>query len=414
MKRIKTVGLAAVMALALAATVGAASASASGFVADEYYAGIEGNPKGVHQMYFSGMGYTCSFSAFHAGLEGPAEALAPSAMADVSCVSSRGEKATLEMKGCAFIFHPDAETSEGAFNGAFDMGSVGCGPMVLNGTECERTFSPQAGFVAGYVNNGEGSKATVGVKASAFGINFTVTKGPAAVCGTSGSSGTYDGSWEIQALDVYGNLNGLHVDETGVYMAGEESGEANQPRFEAEDYPLSLLGDQDPASKHLLTIQGRKLSCEEVHFEADAGGATTELSVEADYDGCQLVVSEKSYPTTVVANSCHYVLHVLNVGPPYAGQADVACAEGDAVEVKTYETVKKQVEGKTMCVYKVGAQSGLGSVGYSTVGEGSGRGIAVSLGLEGIKYSATGSIVLCGTSGSKATYAGGVTLHGLH
>ena len=405
MKRTRNLGLAAMTALALMASIGAASASASQFVTSSYPATVQGTPEGTHTLTLAvGFVYNCSPSPTVSGaMEGPTASLKTFAV-DASCTSSVWGKATLEFKGCGLVFHPGASS--------FDIGPANCGSMVLNGATCDRVFSPQTLRAVTYSNEGEGSKAVVKVHANATGMEYTQSGECPSKNGVY-ESGTYSGYWTFQATKA-GTPVSLQVQNTGAYMAGEKSEEkAKQPRFEAEKFPVSLFGAQDSANKHVLTIQARKLTCKDVQFDSKLTAAAAEIPVGAEYGRCGMIILGTSRPATVAMNSCSYVFHVLNLGPPYSGQTDVACSkEGDAIEIKAYESLATQEKGETMCTYKIGSQKGLEGLGLSTSGAGSGRGIAVNMGLSGITYSTTGIAAACGTSGNKATYAGGMTLLG--
>jgi hypothetical protein len=268
-----------------------------------------------------------------------------------------------------------------------------------------------------YSKLGSGSTAHINLDWQSN-VKANVLKGPKVVCGGAVGESiilSFVGSIELTATHNY-SQNGLTFGPGDVYLAGEKSAEpSKQPRIESESLPTLIGGNQDAASPHLLDFGGvRKISCGGVHLAGEVAGPVSQLPLSAEYSGCTAAPS--NLPSTVSMNSCHYTLHVLNVGPPYAGSVDVACSkEGDAIETKIYENKTKQEQGITLCVYKVGAQSGLEGVGLETGYYGSiFRGVKVSLGLKGATFSVTqGHKMICGVSGSNLSYTGATTLYGV-
>jgi hypothetical protein len=398
------------MALALTVLVGVASASASGFVAEEYPAEIEGKTFGGTSILSFGPRYAeCTGLNFAGGLSESGPTLTPSIMEDASC-EYEGEKLTLAMNGCKFIFHPDTEIENGSsFAGSFEIGPAGCGPVKMVRSACTLVFSPQTGIgLVDYKNVGTGKNATVAIEAEGSNIAYTV-EGSHNACGNGGVAPLY-ARWEVKARNKVEEYEGLHVDAdaTGTYMGSKG--------FEAEEYPVTLFGDQDPANKHLLTMGLRTIECGNVHFGSALSAASTELAVTAWYEGCSTVpVLGTTFLVTVKMNSCHYVFHVLGGGPPYAGTTDVACSTGgDAIEANLFASAQEQKEGKSVCGYRIAPQSGLEGVGYSTVGEASGRGAKANLELKGITFGVVGNQMGCGKPKSNGTYTGATTLYGLY
>ena len=411
MKRIRNLGLAIAMALALTASVGATAASASYFSFEKYGAKANAASVGSPVITFSG-GRTaeCPGVPFSVSTSVPTERLGPGWLGS-SCETYEG-KATLEMKGCGLFFQPGAETSPGEFAGAWEIGPVGCGPIVLNGPTCDRFFAAQGGLSATYDNEGEGSKAAVAIDATTGSIAYTVT-GPEGSCGKGVQYANYLGEWQLTAEGGEGSPLGVHVaPPLGLYLAGEKSEEkAKQPRIEAESYPVHVAGRHDATNKHVLTFSGgRTVKCEEVDFSSGASAATTQLALGAGYTGCKSTLGATTLAATVTMNSCSYALGVLNVGPAYAGSLGVACGkEGDGIEMKVLNG-----GGALVCTYKISPQAGAEGVGLSTFGAGSERGIAMSLGVKGIAYTRTaGNTTDCGGKSSTASYAGGSTLRAL-
>lgn len=419
MKRIRHLGLGVVMALALTGVLGASSASASNFSFDEYPAFANASPvKGEFNGFeFSGGRVAeCPPSPFAATAAfAPTETLTPASMADAKCNTYEGA-ATLKMNGCKLIYHTGAETEPGSFGGTVDIGPSGCGPMVLDGPTCNRLFPSQAGLAASYENQGEGPESSVRIDLNAI-VQYTA-EGPTFLCGSGVQSGNYLASWELGAMNEGGEKIGVSVKAVGLFLAGKESKEeASQPRVEAEQYPLTVGGEQDPADVHVLTFAGgRKVECDEVNSSGAATGATSELSLGVKYVGCEgTILSQPGFPSTIAMNGCQQLIDVLNAGPPYAGSLGIGCSKGgETIDVMVYLDSKAQAEGKPFCTWKISAQSGLGGIGLANFGSGSDRGIAADLAVKGIAYTRTqGTLANCGGVSSTASYAGGTTLRGL-
>lgn len=65
-----------------------------------------------------------------------------------------------QMNGCGFEFDP-GYGSGGSFEGEFDIGPPGCGPIALNAGLCPIEIPPQIGRPVSFENAGEGSGKTV-------------------------------------------------------------------------------------------------------------------------------------------------------------------------------------------------------------------------------------------------------------
>jgi hypothetical protein len=405
MKRIKVLLLTAISALALTASMGPSVASASGIAFGQYPVtalgqGVAGAP---HFFSFSGgRTISCGSTTYSGSASAAVETLATT-VSFSECSSEYEGNVTVKTNGCKFIYHP----AVGA--GSFDIGPAGCGPITMEGTNCTRSFASQTGLAATFSNAGTPSSVTV--KNETGGMQYTLTKGTKAACGSSGAAGLF-GTWVLQGSSAGGEqVSAQVVPGTGVYMTGKESAEeASQPKFAAETYPTTLTGFQDPAQTQALTIGGnRKLECAEAVAHSTASSASSQLALSMEYGNCAVTVLENVFPTTVSSNGCNLVLHALNVGPPYSGSIDVACAkEGEAIEVNTYS-------GATLiCTYKISPQTGLTGVSLTNVGAGTERGIATSFGLSGISVTrAKGTLAACGGATQSATYTGATTLHGV-
>ncbi len=414
MKRIRNLGLAALLVVALTASVGTASASASAFVPSgsgfpQYPATILGEATKDTTIEIAGTSiyYQCDGSPQELGLasavEGPFTRLDHSGSA-VECEGrwSFGffDNATLEPNGCGTVFHSGAETAPGKFSASVDIGpnagAAKCtGPIKINGSKCDVLIPAQTGLTGATLTNQENAGADSVIASMSSMVQLSLEN-----CQTiKSTSGTYHGRWEPKARNIAGEGIDLRVDQTGVYTSGKA--------FEAETYPVWLVGKQDSGSQHQLGFSGRTLKCASITFDGQATGSSADLALDAAYEGCTATVLNNGLPAEVEMNSCHYVFDV-------AGTLDVACAnKEDGIEVLVYADVKNQEAGTPSCAYKVAAQAGAGSVGYSTVGEGSARKVGINLNVASLSYTRTvGTTLLCGAKTSTATYTGGSTVGG--
>lgn len=385
--------------------VGVATSSAAGFTATKYPTTLQGGVVGNHILTFSNRQYVCSTSpVFEQDITRPAYAIVPSAMTNGSCKTSGviNESATLEMNGCKFILYPG--TTEPT-SGKAELGPVGCGTMVLNGTTCDRTFKPQVMTGSpSYQNVGEGSNATVLVNLVGS-MKYSQSLG----CGGEGEfTGTYSGQWEVSGSQG-GTQTGVRLSSINVEMQGGE-----QSQLIAGEYPVATSGEQNSGGGvHTLKVGPREIQCERARLGTETSGPAASFSAEAEYSGCWSMVLGIKMPTTISMNSCKYSVGVLPVeeAVSFPGTMGVACSkEGDAIEAKIYATEKKQQEGKPLCVEQLPAQAGVGGLTLQTV-PGAIRAVYVKFAVNSLNYVPTPANVTCGEGGA-ASYSGSTSLYG--
>lgn len=276
---------------------------------------------------------------------------------------------------------------------------------------------PKSGLPATYANSGTGTEASVSISAKAEGLKETFTGPAGCLVHGSGESGALivKEGWKVNASQG-GVATGVHVSDTfGLYLAGESSAEkAKQPRLEAEKYPAAISGSQSATSLPKWKMVGSTAQCGEAQFKGEALGATAELSVTPTYGKCV----DGTLPAQIKMHGCHLVYHLLNLGPPYAGSMDIACAsESEAIEVAIYTSNKKLEEDSPICIAAYGPQAGLTGVSLANTGSGFERAVTASTSLSGLKYTYTKiSSFLCpsGAAGTytDGTYSSGTTLRG--
>jgi hypothetical protein len=156
--------------------------------------------------------------------------------------------------------------------------------------------------------------------------------------------------------------------------------EAHAPRLDAESYPADLAG----GGLGTFSSSSTAIECSDTALMGTISEAASELLLSAEHDECSAGEAAE-FAASVDMNSCHYVLSVENVGPPYTGALGVACdSEGDAIEFSSYEGAA------LVCTAKVTPQESDGGVGLSNVGEGLERGVRLNDVAEGIEYEVEG------------------------
>jgi hypothetical protein len=404
MKRIKTLGLAAIMALALTATAGAASASASGFLAEGSTSKLVGVPTGAHFFALPGFAtLECVGPEFEAAAA-PTETLTSASAGTNSPTCKMFGTVPFKMNGCQLSFHPGAQTGEGSFAGTVDIGPANCSPITIgtSSTSCEIKVGAQSGLAATFHNEGTGSKATVNIGLNGTGLQYTQNGTPGCKAGTF-NEGTYFGSWQLKGLDSLGSQSGVHVaSQAGIYLAGEKSEEkAKQPRLEAEKYPAGIAGSTSSVTKLKMPKFGTAECSGGQLSGARETGAVAELSLQPTLSGCKTI----GQTSTVTMGSCHYLLNVANAGPPYTGSLELVCGAGGSVKITAGQPV--------VCTVLVPAQT-IGTVTYENKGTGAGRYVVANVSSgESVKYSYSGS--LCGTgSGENGIFSSSIALQGLY
>lgn len=367
MRRIRTLALGAVVALGLLAVPAGASA-ASGFEADKP-AALQGSSTGFTLVTNVGEQSCTSPNLASEGTVSAASSL--TMQVSNSTCSFFGSNPALKMNGCKFIFRPGTKAGE-SFNGSYDIGPPGCGPITYKYLDCTVSIGAQTGLAATYQNTGSGNKATVKITSGASGIVYTETGSFCEKQGAS-SNGQYKGTWTVS-----GNSSGTQVGvrvvdplQVGLFVSGKEG---DPPTLEAESYPATALVSQKKGWPFMLSLNAGYVSCTETSLTAELTGSATEVQLDPSYGGCNALGFAGA---TIDMNSCHYVVSLLDVGPPYAGSAEIACdQEGDAIEI---------VAG-IFCRVTIPEQQGLEGIDIANVGQGHKRELDVDAALTGIEY----------------------------
>ncbi|HEY5814994.1 MAG TPA: hypothetical protein VIS95_01480 [Solirubrobacterales bacterium] len=375
--------------MAFGATSASASRLASPEVSAEATTFLKATPTGSHNFTANGPGsFSCTASEFVSSMSAQAVTqLSTEGLGSYSCYLF-GSGTTMKMNGCSLTFKPGAEKSPGVFGGSFDVGPAGCGPITMKYLgSCELRIYPKTSLAAEFTNKGSGKTATVVAQVAASGLK---TDG---ACSGSAENGTYSGGWELKgSTDAAGSSQtGIQVTtKAALHLSGEPA------KFTGEAYPETIVGSV--SAENVYTTPGGTISCKKGSF---GGGAlqspSAQLSLLPAYSECTAFGFSK---TNVKSGLCTIV---LNATSTTSGTAAISCPPGGAIKFEP------TFSGFTVCTISFPSQS-LGSVTYENVGTGIDRRVVASISGSGIQYTGTGGP--CGTSGSDATFSGGIEVRG--
>ncbi len=413
MKSLRNLGVLVCAALAVAAVIGTASASASRFEAfnnstkkNEYPAILNGQQYGgSDSLAFGLFGNSCTIGkeeGFSGLLKGARGKVTPQGMANAQCESFHGP-ATLAANGCVTVFHLGAETAEG-FAGTFDIGGASCTAMTLtykSPFNCTVTIGPQTGLNAKFKNSGKGDEEATIVEMEAAGLKYS-GEGTSADCPKGAHS---DGSWlGKRIVKAYKDIGGIPGAEIGLHISplNPPTGiSVSGGNFQAESYPLPIAGGQTKALEFLPSKGSGMVSCASASFGAELTASSSSLNpVSASYGGCTGFGSLKA---AINMHSCYYVFQA-------SGNLEIACSKaGDSIEAKIYKSESEEAK----CTSTIAPQSHKGLT-FTNLGEGSTSGIAVGFAVEGIQTTVTGGLLNCGVSNgthSDGTLKGSIALY---
>jgi hypothetical protein len=377
-KRIRKLGLLTLVAVALTTTAGVATASAAGgFQAAEYPAVVDGTQAGVFGSLRSNLSeWRCDGFEMADELDLETRNLAPE-VGNSNCTRLSGTVLTgplaISMNSCGFEFSPG---DEGEGVGAVSIGPAGCGAITVDFTEkdCIWSFAPQD-LVATYENVETGLLGTEGVKVNVPNDHLDHTASGSWIWCKSGTNLTLEMDWLLSATNAAAEPIDLTVsdelpDTTGVFLAGKASEkEAEKPRLEANEYPVSLAGVPD--AEDPLTVGTKSaftLHCDDAAYPGNTvSGPTKVISLSGvETEACTATLFGVTRPAALVTNSCTYDLNILNSGPPYTGSMNIKCtAESEVVTIYIFNTNFTE-----RCRYTIGPHSGLTGIGFANTGEG--------------------------------------------
>jgi hypothetical protein len=174
---------------------------------------------------------------------------------------------------------------------------------------------------------------------------------------------------------------------------------ASAAEFKSEASSTFIHGVQE--GENVFTVNSRTVKCEEAVFTGSQTGTTaTTLLIHPSYNKCTAF----GLPSTVTTTGCNYRFNQPTGTGPFSGSVNIVCETGKKIEINV---------GSGTCLVTVAEQGPLSSVTYTNAGSGSTSSVKVTAGVSSITSTVSGSLLACGTSGSRpATYEGSVITKG--
>jgi hypothetical protein len=362
-RRIRHLGLAVLAAAALTALLGAGTASAAQFRAEEYPTTVTGTQTVAQKFttWEKGPTWTCS-NVTTVGTISAASTTLSLAPTFTGCAFA-GQAASVKMNTCKYVYKNSSEQMVNT--GTIDISCSKAGDEIeVVASICTLKIPAQAArssvqYSGGPVQEGpggEGYKRKIGINLNATGFTYSLS---GFVCG---KTGTFEGGVLTGSHQLLGK-NAQH--EVGIYLSNEQS--ANFPMFVSEEYP---------------EVVEAALS-EGVHFGFASGGISCSAmrgnGLITSVPKGQLILGLRSLPGCTFPakrNGCSFTL----AGPiGGSGSMAIECPPGKEL---TFGPVWS-------CTVTVPSQGGLGPVTYSTKGTGATREITASVNAKNLKYTAS-------------------------
>jgi hypothetical protein len=367
-RQLKLAGLLVVLALTLAASVGASSALA------EYHSEAEnttwsGTLAESQQLDLGGTSLTCTGGALSCSTTSrTVEALKLSPQ--ITSCGYMGISTSWAINGCQFQLR-------GSHFSIRNCTSPMRWSVTAGGQPCTIEIGNQGGRASvSYANTGSGSTRKIVATFRISGLTYTST---GSWCEREGTfnNGTYAAAWNLS-----GKLTGTEASQ-GVWVEGGWPA----PSFFDESSPAVLGGSQQETQT--LSAGGDALKCSGVSYKGEAASLGGSLTVTPTYSGCTFF----GVKTTPSMGGCTYT---FNAG----GSLSIGGANCAAEPIKFYSTVFG-----LKCTVTVGPQT-VSSVAYENVGSG----IVASENISGLQYTATGPLCYPSGTQSSGTLTGASTL----
>ncbi len=374
MKRLKILGGAIAMALALTALIGAPAASANWFKSagePETWSGSRAGKN--HTLNLGGEVFSCENTSFSGTASSKSVREITTTPELGNCVWVNGTVVGWATNGCKYRFHagPGSE-----LKGTVDI--TGCEkPMTMSAAGCTITIPNQSGLGPVTYKNVTGSPKTVTAVAALTSITYTRS----GVCGSGSagtySNGTYSGEWTVKGL-----LSGVPAN-----VEVEATSPAVPSLFAAEEAPVTLSGSNLSSATYFKAIGGNLTSCKNYSLSGSSASASAStITLTPTFKECT-VGGEAVADGNVSAGGCSYVFHANGV-------FDIAGA--------TCASNPMKVVGAG-CTSTIGPQSGIASeFTYTNQGSGKLRTVAIG-GSSGAKITYTSVGSSCASEGTLST-----------
>lgn len=378
MKRIKTLGIAAVMALALTAALGVTSASADKFNVSVEPNRWRGSISGTVQRFNFGEVYECAESNFTTDETKTKsfEKVAVYPTQITRCLFRGIHSLSWVINGCMFVFHA------GGGSGTMDIANC-TKPMWVESGGCRIELDNQRGLGPVTYKNSS-PLATITATAAITNITYTRTGCSSWPNGTF-SNGTLFGAWTIEGLTGSWIPASTWIESSPVPPIGG---------FYFEKAPATVKSEYNAGGKLLWISEngGNGLTCNKFNLSGSSSStATGTLSLVPSYNECN--IASKAVPdSNISAGSCSYVLNA-------AGGFEIG-GTGCASNPMSFTS-------STGCVVTIGPQSFSEGLTFRSEGVGKLQTLSIPKGVEEsasfskLTYTATGES--CGKPGTFST-----------
>ncbi|MDX6634326.1 MAG: hypothetical protein QOF06_529 [Solirubrobacterales bacterium] len=373
MSKLRKLCLALTATVLVSAGLGAASASAA-FEAEGYPTQLLG--EGTSSQTFVLGSKTLNCTGTYSGTASSASetlSLVPNYW-NCQFVGEESE-AKITTNGCNYTYDS---------SGSVSIAGASCGGISIAFAFCTVTLPAQSGLQsATYTNQGSGTGRTIKIENWLSGVTYNAS----GTCGGVGGPGSHTNGSIVAPISVRGEKAGS---PNGVFTTAR-----HVPRFEAEKYPASISGPIANSSETLFATPAWSLSCTSSTLSGNLAAATKDLSLGQSTSGCHSSGSIE-LQGTVSMNTCNYVVHAANAGPPYSGTLEVDCSTpGDSIKIAL-----------TFCTVTIPEQSGLSGVSLTNSGSGSSRQVTAQLSVSNVTYTEKGFACTAGSTGG--TFTNGV------
>jgi hypothetical protein len=350
----------------VSAGLGAASASAA-FEAETSAVNLTGEGTSAQYLSFGIVPLNCSGNYSGTGTEASETmTLAPSYS---NCKFTNGVgAATINSNGCQFTYD---EAGTVAISGA------SCGGIKITYFNCSVTIPAQSGLkAASYSNEGTGTGRTIRISNEISGISYSQTGS----C-NGGGSGSFTNGTISAPVSVKGSNGGSAV---GIFTTSRHA-----PRFEAEKYSASISASPGK-SETLFGNANGNVSCSSAALSGNLSAASKDLALNQSGSWNCSSSGWIEANVTVSMNSCGYVVHAENIGPPYTASLEIDCTTaGDSIKL-----------AYPFCTVTIPEQTFAAGVALSNTGSGSSRQVDAQVNVSSATYTEKGFACKAGTTGA--------------
>lgn len=349
MKRIKNLSLGVVAAMALTASMAAASASATQFRAEEYPAMVSGAQVTSQIITTKAGSIKCAAHTTSGTMAGASSSLTVTP-APTGCKLA-GINVPVNAKSCSYVFNSTNESAP--YSGTMGVSCSKAGDAITIGTEgCQVTIPAQSALGAvEFVNSGSNRSRAITVNLNISGLEYTQTSACAGGSGTF-AGGTFTGSSKITGY------NSAAKHSIGVYLANEQV--ADTPQFEAESYAVIIAGEMTKTLE--LGVYSGIIKCSAMKVNGNLVGSASALKL-SPLMSCNPSVS---------TNGCYLTFNAASSEFPNAsGSFGIGCEKVGSVMEITFGTLA--------CKVQIPAQANAGDLSLVNTGSGSLRGVNAAI-----------------------------------